>query len=97
LLSNGKLFAKLQMLSCRLTTSGAVQHSIASTRSVVLPRTFDIWRGCLGQNKRLYGIQAPTDKRNAEFVSSIKSISQHYVDELVKFQPEGSFFWVVTQ
>jgi thioesterase domain-containing protein len=46
----------------------------------------------LGPEQRFYGIQAPTDKRNAEFVSSIKSISQHYVDELVKFQPEGPFF-----
>ncbi len=43
----------------------------------------------LGPKQKFYGIQAPTDKRNAEFVSSIKSISQHYVDELVKFQPEG--------
>jgi thioesterase domain-containing protein len=46
----------------------------------------------LGPKQQFYGIQAPTDKRNAEFVSSIKSISQHYVDELVKFQPEGPFF-----
>src|SRR5450631_4347713 len=41
----------IEMLSCRLTTAGVVRHSIASTRSVVSPRTFDIWRGCLGQNK----------------------------------------------
>jgi thioesterase domain-containing protein len=46
----------------------------------------------LGPKQNFYGIQAPTDKRNAEFVSSIKSISQHYVDELVKFQPEGPLF-----
>ena len=45
----------------------------------------------LGPKQKFYGIQAPTDKRNAEFVSSIKSISQYYVDELVKFQPEGPF------
>ncbi len=45
----------------------------------------------LGPEQKFYGIQAPTDKRNAEFVSSIESISQHYVDELVKFQPEGPF------
>jgi len=46
----------------------------------------------LGPEQKFYGIQTPTDKRNAEFVSSIKSISQYYVDELVKFQPEGPFF-----
>jgi hypothetical protein len=51
----------------------------------------------LGPEQKFYGIQTPTDKRNAEFVSSIKSISQYYVDELVKFQPEGPFFWVVTR
>ena len=45
----------------------------------------------LGPQQKFYGIQAPTDKRSAGFVSSIKSISQHYVDELVKFQPEGPF------
>jgi thioesterase domain-containing protein len=45
----------------------------------------------LGPKQKFYGIQAPTDKRNAAFVSSVKSISQHYVDELVKFQPEGPF------
>jgi thioesterase domain-containing protein len=44
----------------------------------------------LGPEQQFYGIQAPTDKRNAEFASSIKSISEYYVDELVKFQPEGS-------
>jgi thioesterase domain-containing protein len=46
----------------------------------------------LGPKQKCYGIQTPTDKRNAEFVGSIKSIGQHYVDELVKFQPEGPFF-----
>jgi len=51
----------------------------------------------LGPEQRFDGIQAPTEKRNAEFVSSIKSISQHNVDELVKFQPKRPFFWVVTQ
>jgi thioesterase domain-containing protein len=45
----------------------------------------------LGPKQKFYGIQAPTDKRNAEFVSSIESISQYYVNELVKFQPEGPF------
>jgi thioesterase domain-containing protein len=46
----------------------------------------------LGPEQKFYGIQTPTDKRNAEFVSSIESVSQYYVDELVKFQPEGPFF-----
>jgi pimeloyl-ACP methyl ester carboxylesterase len=46
----------------------------------------------LGPKQKFYGIQAPTDKRNAEFAGSIKSIGQHYVEELVKFQPEGPFF-----
>jgi thioesterase domain-containing protein len=45
----------------------------------------------LGPRQKFYGIQAPTKKRNAEFVSSIESISQYYVDDLVKFQPEGNF------
>ena len=45
----------------------------------------------LGPEQPFYGIQAPTDKRNAEFVSSIESISQYYVSELIKFQPEGAF------
>jgi thioesterase domain-containing protein len=46
----------------------------------------------LGPTQKFYGIQTPTGKRNAEFVSSIKSISEYYVDELIKFQPEGPFF-----
>jgi thioesterase domain-containing protein len=45
----------------------------------------------LGPRQRFYGIQAPTKKRNAEFASSIESISQYYVDDLIKFQPEGNF------
>jgi thioesterase domain-containing protein len=45
----------------------------------------------LGPQHRFYCIQTPTKKRNAEFVSSIESISQYYVDDLIKFQPEGSF------
>jgi thioesterase domain-containing protein len=44
----------------------------------------------LGPQQRFYGIQAPTSKRNAEFASSIESVSRHYVDELVRFQPEGN-------
>jgi hypothetical protein len=38
----------------------------------------------LGPEQKFYGIQTPTDKRNAEFISSIKSISQYYVDELAQ-------------
>jgi thioesterase domain-containing protein len=45
----------------------------------------------LGPQQRFYGIQTPTKKRNAEFASSIESISQYYVDELIKFQPAGNF------
>jgi thioesterase domain-containing protein len=45
----------------------------------------------LGPQQRFYGIQTPTTKRNAAFACSIESISQYYVDELVKFQPEGDF------
>jgi thioesterase domain-containing protein len=45
----------------------------------------------LGTKQRFYGIQAPTDRRNAEFASSIKEMSKYYVNELVKFQPEGAF------
>jgi thioesterase domain-containing protein len=45
----------------------------------------------LGPQQRFYGIQTPTKKRNAEFASSIESVSQYYVDELIKFQPEGIF------
>ena len=45
----------------------------------------------LGPQHRFYGIQTPTKKRNAEFASSIESISQYYVDDLIKFQPEGNF------
>jgi thioesterase domain-containing protein len=45
----------------------------------------------LGPQQRFYGIQTPTRKRNTEFASSIESISQYYVDELIGFQPEGNF------
>src|SRR5260370_40742910 len=45
----------------------------------------------IGPRQRFYGIQAPTKKRNAEFASSIDSISRFYVDDLIKFQPEGNF------
>ncbi len=45
----------------------------------------------LGPQQKFYGIQAPTDKRNAEFGASIREMSRYYVDELMKFQPEGRF------
>jgi thioesterase domain-containing protein len=45
----------------------------------------------LGPRQNFYSIQAPTDKRNAEFARSIKSMSQYYVEELLQFQPEGPF------
>jgi thioesterase domain-containing protein len=45
----------------------------------------------LGPNQNFYGIQVPSDRRNAKF-ASIKEMSKHYVNELVKFQPEGAFF-----
>ena len=45
----------------------------------------------LGPQQRFYGIQTPTRKRNVEFASSIESISQYFVEDLIKFQPEGNF------
>lgn len=45
----------------------------------------------LGPNQRFYAIQAPTKRRNAEFAESIQAMSSYYVDELVKFQPDGFF------
>ena len=45
----------------------------------------------LGAKWNFYGIQAPTKKRNAEFPSSIESISRYYVEHLIEFQPRGTF------
>ena len=45
----------------------------------------------LGATQNFYGIQAPTNKRNAEFPSSIESISRYYVERLIEFQPRGTF------
>lgn len=45
----------------------------------------------LGPKQSFYGIQVPTSRRNAEFARSIKEMSRYYVDELVKFQPNGPF------
>jgi thioesterase domain-containing protein len=45
----------------------------------------------LGPGRKFYGIQTPTQKRNAEFAGSIESISQYYVERLIKFQPRGDF------
>src|SRR6185312_17447326 len=61
-------------------------HSIAGAAT-----DFRFMAHMLGPNQRFYGIQTPTKKRNAEFPISIESISEYYVDRLVKFQPEGSF------
>ena len=44
----------------------------------------------LGPKQNFYGIQVPTNKRNNEFARSIKEMSRYYVDELVKFQPNGA-------
>ena len=46
----------------------------------------------LGSKQNFYGIQVPTNRRNAEFAKSIKEMSRCYVDELMKFQPKGAFF-----
>ncbi len=45
----------------------------------------------LGPKQNFYGVQVPTNRRNAEFGRSIKEMSRYYVDELVKFQPKGAF------
>jgi thioesterase domain-containing protein len=45
----------------------------------------------LGPKQSFYGIQAPTSRRKAALARSIKEMSSYYVDELVKFQPEGAF------
>jgi thioesterase domain-containing protein len=45
----------------------------------------------LGPKQTFYGIQVPTNRRNAEFARSIEEMSRYYVDELVKFQPKGAF------
>jgi thioesterase domain-containing protein len=45
----------------------------------------------LGPERKFYGIQAPTKKRNAEFPASIESISRYYVERLIEFQPRGNF------
>jgi thioesterase domain-containing protein len=45
----------------------------------------------LGPNRKFYSIQVPSNRRNADFARSIEDLSKYYVDELVKFQPEGPF------
>jgi thioesterase domain-containing protein len=44
----------------------------------------------LGPRQKFFGIQAPTEKRNAAFSCSIESISEYYVEALEKFQPDGN-------
>jgi pimeloyl-ACP methyl ester carboxylesterase len=39
--------------------------------------------------RAVYGIQVPTHKINAESGSSIHILAEYYVDELIRFQPEG--------
>ena len=46
----------------------------------------------LGSKQNFYGIQVPTNRRNAEFAKSIKEMSSYYVNELMQFQPKGAFF-----
>jgi thioesterase domain-containing protein len=43
----------------------------------------------LGPQQNLYGIQAPTAKRNADFPTSIEAVSRYYVNRLLEFQPTG--------
>lgn len=45
----------------------------------------------LGSKQKFYGIQVPTERRNAEFGRSIRELGRYYADELVRFQPEGIF------
>ncbi len=52
---------------------------------------FCVMARMLGAEQKFYGIQAPTKKRNAEFPSSIESISRYYVERLIEFQPRGNF------
>jgi hypothetical protein len=46
----------------------------------------------LGSKQNFYGIQVPTNRRNAEFAKSIKAMSRYYVNELMQFQTKGAFF-----
>ena len=43
----------------------------------------------IADERKVYGIQVPTDKVNAEFGSSIYAIAQYYVDAITLLQPEG--------
>jgi acyl transferase domain-containing protein/NADPH:quinone reductase-like Zn-dependent oxidoreductase/thioesterase domain-containing protein len=45
----------------------------------------------LGPGQRFHGIQAPPERQNAEFASSIESMARHYVDALLAFQPDGPY------
>ena len=45
----------------------------------------------LGREQRFYGIQVPSDLRNAEFPASIESMARYYVGALIDFQPEGPY------
>jgi thioesterase domain-containing protein len=43
----------------------------------------------VGTDRRVYGIQVPSEKLNAGFAASVHAIAQHYADMLTAFQPEG--------
>jgi thioesterase domain-containing protein len=43
----------------------------------------------VGTDRRIYGIQAPSDKMSAEFASSVPALASHYVEALTALQPEG--------
>jgi acyl transferase domain-containing protein/NADPH:quinone reductase-like Zn-dependent oxidoreductase/thioesterase domain-containing protein/NAD(P)-dependent dehydrogenase (short-subunit alcohol dehydrogenase family)/acyl carrier protein len=45
----------------------------------------------LGPQHRLYGIQVPSELRDAAFASSIESMARYYVKELIEFQSEGPY------
>src|SRR5579871_253286 len=51
----------------------------------------------LGPRQKFYGIQAPTDKRNAEFGASIREMSRYYVDELMNFSRKTASCWEATR
>jgi len=40
---------------------------------------------------KFFGTRVPTEKRNADFVSSIENIAEYYADALITHRPEGPF------
>jgi hypothetical protein len=49
----------------------------------------------LGPRHRFYGIQTPTKKRNAEFASSIESISHITLKTSSNFSPREALYWAI--